>query len=274
MKNLIIIFIALLPLQIAGGFEIGSGRRSAAGGAVLLSSPTAGDIIDYPGIRIVRSALILESGFERKFELADLDLIYAGAGYRVGKFSFGAGISQFGRQDYYTEKNYKGSLSYTFAHFSFGAAASGKSVEIGEGYGNFSAFSLAASGALRHDKVYFALTVDNINRPSLDDDAPKENIATTLLTEISGSSRVSLLGRALLEKSKKPQLSLAQYIRLIEENALLWNITGNPLTYGGGVELQYAGFSINYAASYHPTLGFSHNLSLAYSNHNERERTK
>jgi len=264
-KAMTIITLALLLAASASGFELGSGRRAASGGAALLSIPAAGDIVDYAGLQIERNSLAIESGYERKFELSDLDRIYVAAGYRLANFSIGAGVSQLGKDDYYVERVNKGSLSYHLNVVSLGIVISGKSLEIGEGYGSFSAFAIGAGGAFKYQYLKLAVSVDNINRPRLDENVPKENMLTSFLAEITASPKVSLLGRMVLEKSEKPRLALAQYIRVTESNALVWNITGNPLTYGGGVDIGYAGFSINYAASYHPTLGFTHNISLGYN---------
>lgn len=273
-KALLAGILVLLLSTSADGFEIGSSRRVAAGGAVLLSSPVAGDLVDYPAVLLERNSFAIESGFERRFELSDLDRIYLSAGYRLGDFSLGAGVSQRGQENYYLERVNRGSVSYHTGLVSLGASVSAKSIEIGEGYGNFSEVSFGLGGGIRYDILRLAVSVDNINQPRLDKSAPRENLLTSFLAELTGGPKVFLLGKAVMEKSEKPRLALAQYIRLMEAHALIWNITGNPLTYGGGVEIRYSGFAISYAASYHPTLGFSHNAALAYSFSPPNKRNK
>lgn len=266
MRRFLLTGILVLSLFIsADGFEIGSSRRAAAGGAVLLSAPVAGDIVDYPAVYLDRNSFAIESGFERRFELSDLDRIYLSAGYRLGDFSLAAGVSQRGKEDYYLERVNRGSVSYYAGLISMGASVSAKSIEIGEGYGNFGEVALGLGGGFKYDILHLAVSFDNINQPRLDKNAPRENVITSFLAEMTGGPRVSLLGKAVLEKSEKPRLAMAQYIRLMDAHALIWNITGNPLTYGGGVEIYYSGFAISYAASYHPALGFSHNAALRYS---------
>ncbi|UCD16390.1 MAG: hypothetical protein JSV44_07955, partial [Candidatus Zixiibacteriota bacterium] len=59
-----------------------------------------------------------------------------------------------------------------------------------------------------------------------------------------------------------PRVTVAQYLLLFGHNAIFWSVTADPLTYGGGVDVTRSRMMLTYAVSHHPTLGFTHAISL------------
>lgn len=264
MKHIITLLLILLPVY-AGAYDLDGGRPNGMGGAAYLSEPDGSDLNLCPTLRIDKKRLLVSSGWQRKFELAEFDQVYLTGGYRTGRFSFTGGFSQFGKSGYYTEKVFRAALSCNFDYFAFGLIGSGKELEIGANGLKLRAASLGISAGTYYKRYYFGMVLDNINGPKLAELAEKDKLSLDLFAEIDGGEYHSITGRMRLEKGYDPILSLAQYIHLTDKQALFWGISHNPLTYGGGLEFEYKGFSIVYSANYHNTLGFTHNVSLNYS---------
>ncbi len=265
-KSLITILLFIMAVS-ASGFDIRTGRSSAMAGAVLLSDPSASDYNSCPVGLISKSKILIETGYQRKFALDDLDKLFLTAAYGFDRFSASIGFSQFGRSDYYIEQDYRLTVGYRYNILSAAVIASGKNLEIGadERKVSLNAFSLGFAAAVNYKKYHLAVVADNLNRPSLSENAQPERITINTYAEIEGPSDFSITGHLLYEEHEEITYSLGQYIKLYKENALFWGISGNPLIYGGGVEIEHSGFSIVYGINYHPTLGFSHNISLSIS---------
>jgi len=260
-----LIFLCLLGLSLpAFSFDIGAGRLTGMGGTVLFSSPSASDYLTCPAVLLSERQLVFESGFQRKYDLTDLDKVFAAAAYRYRSFSGAVGFSQFGRENYYTEKLIKGALGVQFRLMTLAIDISGRTIEIGDNHGSFNMTSLGVTSGLNYERFHLGLAADNINQPAPIDGAERYHTIYKIYAEVEGPSTYSLTGRVALEKYEKPILAVGQYIRLQGKNAIFWGVSNNPLTYGGGIDLHYRGFRLGYAASYHPVLGMSHNLSLEF----------
>jgi hypothetical protein len=246
-------------------FDIGTGRLTGMGGTVLFSSPSASDYLTCPAVLLSERWMIFESGFQRKYDLTDLDKVSATVAGRYQRFSGAIGFSQFGRENYYTEKLIKGAVGAQFSMLTLAIGISGQRIEIGDNNGWFNMASLGITGGLNYKRYHLGLAADNINQPAPIDGAVRYNTIIKIYTEIEGPSTYSLTGRVALEKHEKPILAVGQYIRLQGENAIFWGVSNNPLTYGGGIDLHYREFRLCYAASYHPVLGMSHNFSVDFT---------
>ncbi len=265
MRSKIIFFCILVFSVPVYSFDIGTGRLTGMGGTVLFSSPSASDYLACPAVILSERQLVFESDFQRKYDLTDLDKVSAVVAGRYRRFTGAVGFSQFGRENYYTEKLIKGALGAQFGLMSLAVDISGRRIEIGDNHGWFNMASLGVTGGLNYERFHIGLTADDINQPAPIDGAEKYHTIIKIYAELEGPSTYSFTGRVALEKYEKPILAVGQYIRLQGKNAVFWGVSNNPLTYGGGIDLHYRGFRLGYAASYHPVLGMSHNLSLAFA---------
>jgi hypothetical protein len=267
MKVRFIIITALILAGPAIAYDIDTGRQVGMGKTDLFSQPSALGFLSSPIGILAEGKIIVESGFQRKFELSDLDKVYLAAAYRRRKISIGIGVSQFGRSEYYVEQLLKSAVTYRYEFLALGMTVSGKRVEVGpserKAVLRAASFGLACGGHYR--KYHLGITIDNINRSRLADGGRPDNIIYNVFAEAEGPSDFSLTGRISFEKYEEPYIAMGQYIRIVDSNAIFWALSNNPLTYGGGVELHYSRFAIVYAASYHPVLGFTHDVSLRVS---------
>ncbi len=260
--------IILIPLLFssAAAYDIETGRQNGMGGGVLLSTPVVSDFLSCPIGLLEKSQIIFESGYQRKYELSDLDKLFVSGGYRLGNISASIGISQFGRKDYYIEQIVRSTVTYNYGKLVNSVIISGRLLDISSASGKttLSAISLGVAGGVHYKKYHLGIVLDNVNRPKLYDDDEKQHILYNIYGEIEGSDRFSITARLTLEQYEKPIISIGQYIRLAGQHALFWGLSNNPLTYGGGVEVHYYSFGLIYASTYHPVLGFTHNVSLNY----------
>lgn len=263
----ITVILAVLLVALSGNigaYEFDIGRQCGMGGTILLSKPSATDRLACPAAVSSEGQIDFEAGYQRKFELADLDRFFVTAGYRYNDFSVTFGFSQFGRSDYYTEQIARGALSYTVRQFTASVIADGKQVSVGEAEDNVTlrAGAVGFAAGVDYESYHLSVIIDNINRPKLEKCLVAENTVYHIYGEIEGRSRFSIVGHIAFEEHEKPLAALGQYVRFIDEHALFWGISSNPLTYGGGLEIKYHNYGLMYAVSYHPTLGFTHNVSL------------
>ncbi len=272
MKTLSIIFGLILIAVSAHGYEIDAGRSYGMAGSVVLSEPSASGHLACPSAMLIRDRLLVESGWQRRFELAELDQLFLSAGYRTGSISFSAGFSQFGKSNYYTEKIFRSTVTYNYKYFTGSLIGSGKIVEIGETYDPLRAASIGLGAGVNYGVYHLGITIDNLNRPKIVENRDGENILFDFYAEIEGGSFHTVTGTIRLEKNHDPYVGFGQYIYLYGNHAFFWGVSNNPLTYGGGVELAYRGVSFVYSANYHPTLGFTHNISINFIGGRNRER--
>jgi len=264
MKKAIII-ILLVFIGSADAYDIFGGMQNGMGGTVMFTSPDASALLNCPAGLINDRQIVFETGWNRKYELSDLDRVFIAAGYRYKQFTAVFGFSQMGESDYYSEKILKFNLAYRAKHYSAGLLTSGRIVEIGIDIGRLQAASIGLCAGVHYGRYHVGIVVDDINKPEIDDILHGENIKYNIYAEIDGGTIHSITGRLIFEKYEKPRVSLGQHIQLTGRNSLFWGLSHNPLTYGGGVRVLYSGASLTYSVSYHPALGFTHDVSITYA---------
>lgn len=266
MSKFALLTIMLVFLQSLAAYDINVGRQTGLGEGILLSSPSASDMLTCPTGIMTRNRLIFETGFQRKFELSDLDRVFICTGYRHRNFSGVVGFSQFGRQDYYVDQLLKTAVSYSLDSFMVSVTLAGRRVEIGSKgrKSSLRVMSVGLAGGVNYDKYHLAFVIDNINQPRFEPHTERDNAVYNIYAEIEGPSQFSVTGHVAFEKDKKAMLSVGQYIKLIDCHAVFWGLSNNPLTFGGGVEIRHSRIELTYAVSNHPVLGLSHNISLGF----------
>ncbi len=259
----VILFLILLSVIVfADDFELG--RKSGMAGGIMLSQPSASDLILCPSAFHPRGVLLTEAGFQRRYELSDLDEVFFAGGYGHENFILAVGFSQLGRSDYYVEQLFKGAVSYKYNSFVYSLSATGKHLEIGSDERKFSlgTVALGAAAGVHLNNYHAGITFDNLNRPRLDDGANPERIKGNIFYEVEGLASFSIVGRVRFEEYEKPILSIGQYFHVGGVHGIYWGLQSDPISYGGGIDVHYSGFSLTYAVSHHPVLGFTHNVSF------------
>lgn len=258
--------ILVLTLAAVQGFAFESiqSRSPGMGRTVLLSRPTASDLLNIPDSRLDSTRILFETGYNRRFELADLDHLFLAGTYRRDKVTFAFGASQFGKTDLYAEQFLKGSVTYKRNSLSLAASLSAMQVQIGNDYGGLQAATFGLGASWTGSKFLVSMVADNLTQPNLYDNGVPITRNLTVLSEYQGPGPYSITGRLRVERGQKPQFGIGQMIRLSKRSYFFWGVATAPLEYGGGLEIDIPIGSISYATSVHPVLGFSHTVSLSF----------
>ncbi len=247
----------------AGGFDPAADIADGMGNTIVLTDPSALELLSVPVAGIDDGDFRIESGYSRKFGMKELDRVYLAAVRRFGSVTAALGISQFGRGDLYAEKLGRLSLAYHVDSLTVGASVSALMLEFGGGYDNLSGVTVGVGCGFRSRRLKTALMFENLTTPRLHAGSPEVNVVSSLYLELQGPGPYSMTGRVAVERTEKPQFGLGQKIRLSKRGSFFWGVTSEPRTYGGGIDVNYRSYIITIAASYHSTLGLSHHVSVS-----------
>jgi len=258
----ILVFLGLTAS--AAAFDLKDSRAGGLGRGVLLSYPTAANLADLYGDGLPRGAAQFDAGYNRRFELADLDYLFIAGARQYRQFTVAAGASQFGKTDLYAEQLLKGSVAFHYRDWTFGVSPSAMQIQIGNDYGTLRAATIGLGAAFRAPSFRAGLVADNLTGPRFLDNSDRIQPTYTLLTEYCGQRAFSLVGRLRAEPRQKPQYGLGQWISLSKQATFFWGVATAPMEYGGGIEIDIPFGSVTYAATIHPVLGMTHTVTLSY----------
>ncbi|MBN1213427.1 MAG: hypothetical protein JXA92_12720 [candidate division Zixibacteria bacterium] len=272
--SLCALFLVGLLVVRTPGFELIPSQGIGMGQAFILSYPKATTLVNIPSGGLPDGNWQLEAGFNRRFELSDLDQVFLVGAVRRGKITAAVGLSQFGKEDLYKELTGKLQVAYQYDSLSLGMSLSGLMVYLGEGYGRFSTQTVGLGIAYRYGNYFAAFTTDNLTTPQLYDKAVPFNLSYSLYAEVIGIGKHSLTAKVTWEKYEKPRFGFGQKLYLARQGAFFWGLGTEPMEYGGGIEFYFRKWGLSYATSYHPVLDFSHTISFSYGFHRPNERKK
>ncbi|UCE24560.1 MAG: hypothetical protein JSU74_00485 [Candidatus Zixiibacteriota bacterium] len=258
----------LLPIllfsPITRAFEFATTRGTGLGQTVVLSDPSPSAMLIVPSSSLNNKQGRVELGVMRRFELKDFDQGYIAAAFCLNRFTYAVGATQFGDGDLYAERLARVATAFTFHSFTAGATASIMEIDFGGHYENLSAFGLGLGLSCRYEKVLVAAVAENLNWPRLHDNSERIKPGYSLYTELVGPGSYSVTGKVTFQKRERPTFGVGQKIDISPLASVFWGLSTSPFIYGGGLELIYKRSLITYATSYHPTLGFTHILSVGF----------
>ncbi len=258
-------FALLFSAYSTQAFEFVTSKGLGIGRTLLLSEPSASTLLQLPTSGILPNEWILEAGALREFEIKELDRGYLVAATRVGRFIMAAGIAQLGQRDFYAEKTWRTSLGYLHQHFGVSLNISGVEYDFGGFYGSLRAAAIGAGMFYGTERVYLGASFDNLNSPTLLEGSPEIKPNSSFYGELKGKGAYSVLGRVTLVKNEETSFAVAQKIVVSNKGNIYWGISSAPFQVGGGIEMGFVERGqISYAGSFHPALGYSHNISLIY----------
>ncbi|MEW5993867.1 MAG: hypothetical protein AB1744_05670 [Candidatus Zixiibacteriota bacterium] len=244
-------------------FQLPTGRGAGLGETVVLSRSPATVLVLIPSGGINHRELKIDLAADRGFAMRELDRATVAAAWRCRSVTVAAGMAQLGFTGLYTERTCRFGAAWHTGPVAVGGTCSALSVSFGGRYPGLSATTLGVDLSYRSSRVLGALSIDNLTSPRLEENSPAFEPTYSALVEIIGLGSFSLTGRATLERYQKPQFAVGQIVDVSRHGALFWGMSSAPLEYGGGVEVAVERSRIAYAASYHPTLGLSHSVTLS-----------
>lgn len=229
LASIIIIFVTS-----SSAHDIDGGRGFGLSGAILLSEVSATEFVSCPAGPMSSGRITMESGYVRRYDLSELDQYHIAVASEYKRFRFGVGASQFGKSDYYTEKILRMTLSYGIDSLSLGIIAGGKLVEFGNVDESYNSIGLGLAAGYRWNRYHVAVVADNINKPRLSSGSEPDYRNVNLYAEIEEAQYYSIVGRLCWEDYSPVRATLGQIFHVMDEHLLMWGISSNPLTYGGG----------------------------------------
>jgi len=249
----------------ANAFEFMTTRGSGMGNTLVISEPSATTLLLVPSSGIEKGEWIVELGGVQEYGLSELNRAYLAAATKFGDYTIALGLEQLGERDFYAERTGKMSLAYNWYDYNFAVNISGIEYSFGGNYASQSAGTAGAGISYSHKRFLLGLAADNLNSPKITDNSPAINPQFSIFSEFIGKGAYSLTARATFEKDESMQLALGQKIDVSKRGTVFWGFNTKPFQFGGGFDVWYnAQGTITYAGSYHPTLGFTHNLSIIY----------
>jgi len=264
--RLLIIVAATYVLVVAGNvrsFEFIRSEGNGMGQTVLISHTHPSTLVSVPTGGLISMEWRFETGFDRQYDMSELDQFYLAGAYRYRKFTAAAGLSKFGKSDLFSELTGKVSLAYHHDSLTAGVNMSGQLLQFGGDYGNLSGTTVGAGVSYRMKRLYAAFVADNLTSPQFADGSLRLNPLYSIYAEFAGKQSFVVTGRATLESGQDAQFGIGQKIFISETSAVFWGISTGPLEYGSGLELGIKGTTISYAFSNHPVLGFSHTIAVS-----------
>lgn len=265
MKKLAIILCsAFLCAANSVAYDFIQGQGTGLGNALLLSHSTPTMLLAAPSGGLNKGEWRVETGYNRQFELSELDQFFAAGAWRWRDLTSVIGFSQLGQGDLYAEKTAKLALGWQSRMLSVGLTGSLLSASFGGSYGSLSAGSFGAGLAVRRAPFYGAFSADNLTSPRLSSGSPKLEPSYNGYLEFASSHSLSTVGRMRAQGDERLQVALGQRIGLGRSGALLWGFSTAPVQFGGGLDLRIKGSAVSYTVSYHPVLGLSHTIAVTY----------
>lgn len=265
MRVTIVILGMFFAASTAVGFERATGRGDGLGATIVLSRPTASEATIVPDLTKATASVEFESGYRRRFELRALDQLFVATSVRRGSWSLAMSLSQFGHADLYRELTTRVAAGRDFGAIAALVSWTGMLVDFGGDYARLDAGTLNLGLAGRRGRVHVAFAASNLTSPRLDNGSPRFRPDYTAFLELTVLGRHSLLGRVTVQEDSRPSFGLGQVINLTSYSALHWGISTAPTQYGGGVRIDFGAQGLTYCTRYHPTLGFTHVVSLTLS---------
>lgn len=257
-RNITIAIIVLCAASVHG-FDLLDGQ---SGVLIDQANPGAVEIQSLPSVRRPAGSWQFESGWERLYNLAELDRIFVAGAWRHRSFGLAAGLGQLGRSDLYAERTVRSSLTYWRGRLGFGLIWSYRYLDFA---GNFPALDAAAWGGsitLDMQSLLISGSVHNIGRPSFISGSPPQEPVYRLQVQAIREHRFSLLGGLLFENGQHLRWSIGQIIELADRSDLLWHVSSDPWVYGGGLRIGWQATTFRYSVVYHPVLGLTHTVSI------------
>jgi hypothetical protein len=246
------------------GYDMIDSRAIGMGRTANMDEPSPTSLLRAPSDALLPGGWMIETGYHRRFELADLDDLFLVGAWRHKSFTLAFGASQFGKTHLYAEQLLKGSVLYHWREFTFAGTISAMQVQIGNGYGGLRAATFGLGLGYRRGIVLASFMADDLTRPALTENSPEKSRHYRFNTQILSNQSYSFTGMIDWESGAGAQLGLGQIIHLNKTASVFWGIASEPLEYGGGLEFEVPYGAISYATSVHPTLGFSHTITLCF----------
>lgn len=208
--------------------------------------------------QMIHPELDLEYG--NQFGLSDLTSEAASLGYRFKTIGMAAGLSNFGKSDFYQEQRISLSAGKEILNnLSLGMTARYLLLKAA-GYSDQDAIALDLGFLWQKDRLKTGGVVKNINQPNIGGDQILRNYNVGVIYSVL--PQVALSAGIYYDTDFKEQVQLGQETSLSENFALRLGFQTEPNRYSLGAGFSWSKLGIDYAFVNHPDLGGSHVVGM------------
>ncbi len=263
-KIFILLFILLFfVLEIdAENFPFPSGRMNGIGGTIVLSTSIASEQLTCgvsPGNNITLQA---DFGYQRKFNLKELDEIYTAFSYRLKNYTIVAGMSQLGEPDLYTLKKIRAGILFTKSFYTLGTLITSESHDFYNRYKSLRLLSYSLSLSIKQKYFIVSSVVDNLNKPSLTETSPQDELKVSIYGELLNVKKYKTTLMFSTQKGQQNKFGIGETVEISQSASLMFGFSTAPTQFGGGIEMRWKKKSVIYNSLYHPILGLTHSVSF------------
>ena len=251
----------------AGNEDYPIGARSAAMGNASVSLYDVWSAHhNQAGLGFVRT---ISAGvyYENRFMVKEISVRGGALAIPVKAGTFGLCITNFGYQ-LYSENKYSLSFAKAFGDkFSAGIAMDYLTTRIAEGYGNKGVLAAEAGIQARPIKgLTIGAHVFNPTRAKISEyDNERLPTIIRLGADYNFSDKVTLAIETQKDIKQKAEFKAGLEYKAVKEFYLRIGLSTNPTLSSFGFGLNLKNFKVDFAGTYHQTLGFSPQIGLSYN---------
>lgn len=274
--RLLIAIIALLLLSHFGTFAQGYYAIGARSNALVNASVTLADVWAYhhnPGALGELKETSVGVSYENRFlvkELQSQGIAFAQP-LKVGVISVGGQF--FGNKNYRAQRVGVGYALKISKHFFAGVQINYQGIQLGENYGNRNTVT-GEAGIIAYitSDLKVGASVTNLSRTRLASYA-KERFQTTL--RLGASYNLSNKVLFIIEAEKAIDYKLEGRFAIeyspIKQLFVRAGVAVNPTIFGIGFGYAFKYIQLDFGSNFHPTLGWSPNISLTYKGNPKKQ---
>jgi len=238
---------------------------SASCGETLAGEFTSpGSIISNPAAGAYCKRGIAGFGFQRLFELKELDQYATVASVRAGKFVFGATFSSLGRSDLMVEQAAGLTLSVRHSKLSVGFRVNYNAIDQPAGYADLSAVSLEC-GMIADVGEAASLYASVVNpfEPKLAFESSLHRMVKLGMRFVP-DDRLTLAADIEHTRGRGTRYAIGESYRIGSKVRLNAGFRSAPFVPSFGLDVTYRGTVVSYGYRYHPDLGETHLWGLSF----------
>ncbi len=203
-------------------------------------------------------------GYSNLYGLTELSLGSLSWSYPLKSWSFGVGLSIFGKSDFYQEKLGVISAAYNFKNkIGVGISLKYLILSTSSDYPELKAFSLDLGFRGKFlEKIAIGGVVKNLNEPKFKKNAEKIPLNYNLALAYNPFKEIGLMVAYFDDSDFKSQFRFGQETKIGKNLALRFGFQTQPSRYSFGAGFIWEKFKIDYAYFNHPDLEASHSVNL------------
>ncbi len=241
---------------------IASGRANGIGQTIVLSNPMASEQLISGVLSNNNITLQADFGYQRKYNLKELDEIYTAFSYHFKSYTIVAGMSQLGDPDLYTQKEIRIGLLYSKSIFTIGNFITSESHDFNNRYKSLNQLSYSFSFTIKQKYFILSSVLENLDRPSLTETSPQDEVKLTMYGELLRANKYKTTLMFSTQKGKQNKFGVGETVEISQTASLMFGFSTVPTQFGGGIELKWKKNAVIYNSLYHPVLGLTHSVSF------------